>query len=96
MEQMMTQTATFNPAVFNSTGIDDHWILDQLFGIRNLEKTIQRTLRNCGGAINEAIRRQIAELDAWVEQFDEALECNALNGSATPKPGTRVARVRAS
>lgn len=88
MEQTISQPLSFrSSAAFNSAVADDNWILEQLFGIRTLEKQIQRDLAL--GTTKASTRRNVMELKARVALFDQALD------SANPKPAARALRLRA-
>jgi hypothetical protein len=88
MEQTISQPFRFRPtAAVTSAAANDNWILKQLFGIRTLEKKIQRDL--AFGTTDASTHRNVKELQARVALFDQALE------SANAKPA-RTLRVRAS
>lgn len=83
-ERSLNNNTSFNPAsVFAPAPIkgDENWIMEQLFGIRALEQKIAFTLANANGKNTPSIRRDVAELQARIAGFDEALGSD--NG---PKP----------
>lgn len=91
MEQTISQTTRFAPpATFNPAMIDDNWILENLFGIRTLEKKLERALAAANGKTTAHVQSQMIALKARVAEFDAALEAH----SALDLP--RVSRVRAS
>jgi len=60
--------------------VSDHYIINQLFGIINLEQRVSRAISECDGPVNESVRRDVEELNAWVARFDHLLD------ESTPGP----------
>ena len=54
--------------------LDDHWIINQLFGIITLEQRVSRAISRCDGPIDESVRREVEALSAWVARFERALD----------------------
>ncbi len=54
--------------------LDDHWIINQLFGIITLEQRVSRAISHCDGPVDESVRRQVEALNAWVSRFEQALD----------------------
>jgi hypothetical protein len=71
--------------------VNDHWIINQLFGIINLEQRVSRAISESDGPLDESVRRQVEELKAWVAQFDQALD----QGNFAPLPPAGSCRLPA-
>lgn len=74
MERLNHHNTSFNPAsVFAPAPSREDWILEQLFGIRALEKKIAFQLANSSGKRTASIRRAVTELKTRLAGFDAAL-----------------------
>jgi hypothetical protein len=77
MERLNHHNTSFNPAsVFAPAPMHEDWILEQLFGIRTLEKKIAFKLANSNGKTTVALKRDMAELQARLTGFDQSLNSN--------------------
>jgi hypothetical protein len=54
--------------------LDDHWIINQLFGIITLEQRVSRAISQCDGPVDESVQRQVEALSEWVARFERALD----------------------
>jgi hypothetical protein len=92
MERLNRSTSFNQASVFAVAPIkvDENWIMEQLFGIRALEKKIAFHLANSNGRRTTSIRRDVAELQARLAGFDQVLDCDRHPNSA------RALGVRAS
>jgi hypothetical protein len=58
----------------NKKGLDDLAIMDQLFGILNLEKQVSRALACCGSKVDATVCAMVADLNSRVARFDRMLD----------------------
>ena len=72
MEQIISQVS--QPGAVEYANMDDYWLIDQLFGIIHLERTIDSALSTCKGQVGETLCRQVADLNSRVEKLDRMLE----------------------
>jgi hypothetical protein len=72
MQQFISQIS--QPGAMEYASMDDYWLIDQLFGIIHLERTIDSALATCKGEVDEEVRRQVADLNSRVEMLDKMLD----------------------
>lgn len=56
-----------------NTNSNDRWILDQLIGIRMLERELAAALHKPPAAGTDRLHRRIRQLNAWVDAVDRSL-----------------------
>lgn len=60
-----------------NSAVNGSWIVNQLIGIRNLERELHDALSNRDKACDVCLRSKVAQLKSWVNLLDQALEQSA-------------------